>query len=369
MRNNNLMMDEQLQFQEQASRTSEPPVSTEWYQWELETFPSDLPELCEKKAIRMVARVYLPIIVILFCVMGFLGNGILLLVRARYHRVQFLGDILLLHLAISDLLLLLTLPVGVAGMMGTWYLGMTACQILQGFHALTFYSGFLFLMNLTLDRYIAIVWVPIARRMRPTASFWGKLCSGLMWLFSAALAVPNVMYAHVEDYKGFQLCRVTVVRTTVCFVQVGFGFVLPFTIMVICYAAITRTIWSSPYAQSHKALWLILALVLLFLVLQLPYALLTLLDAADLIGQQSSSCTVSLQRDLALLITSGLVFARCCLNPVLHAFLGVWFRKDLQRLSREFGCLEHWACCNDRPRSGSRHASFTTHLEGLSRTP
>ncbi|XP_063158045.1 C-C chemokine receptor type 10 [Candoia aspera] len=371
MMSNDFMMNEESNphLQEQAAWTNEPPVSTEWYQWDFEMFPSNLPELCEKKAIRMVARIYLPVMVVLFCVLGFLGNGILLLVRARYHRVHFLGDILLLHLAISDLLLLLTLPVGVAGMMGTWYLGMTACQALQGFHALTFYSGFLFLMGLTLDRYIAIVWVPLARRLRPTASFWGRLSSGLMWLFSAALAVPNVMYAHVEDYKGFQLCRVTVVRSTVCLVQVGFGFLLPFTIMVICYAAITRTVRSSPYAQSHKALWLILALVLLFLVLQLPYALLNLLDAADLIGQQASSCTVSLQRDLALLITSGLVFARCCLNPVLHTFLGVRFRKDLQRLSREFGCLGHWACYNNRPRSGSRHTSFTTHLEGLSGAP
>uniref|UniRef100_A0A8D2LQG4 C-C motif chemokine receptor 10 n=1 Tax=Varanus komodoensis TaxID=61221 RepID=A0A8D2LQG4_VARKO len=345
------------------------PVSMEWYPWEYDASSPVLPELCEKETIRAVAKVYLPVMAILFCVLGVLGNGVLLLVRVRYHTVQSLGDALLLHLAASDMLLLLTLPVGVAGMVGSWPLGNAACQALQGFHALNFYSSFLFLMGLTIDRYVAIVQAPIAHRLRPAANCWGGLLSGLMWLFSAALALPQFMYAHVEDHEGFQLCRVAVVTVVINVMQIGFGFALPFAVMVACYAAITRTLLASPCAQTHKALQLILALVLLFLALQLPYALLTLLDTADLMSQQAASCKVILQRDLALLITSSLAFARCCLNPVLHTFLGVRFRKDLLQLSRDFGCLGHCLCCSKTTSTRNQQASLTTHLEGISGAP
>ncbi|KAJ7313404.1 hypothetical protein JRQ81_004740 [Phrynocephalus forsythii] len=368
----NLMMVEwDPQNQELTPWTAELDISTEWYPWDYDASPPVLPELCEKDAVRAVAQIYLPITAVLFCVLGVLGNGILLLVRVRYHTVQTLGDILLLNLAISDLLLLLTLPVGVAGMVSSWHLGTAVCQVLQGFHALNFYSGFLFLMGLTLDRYIAIVRAPITYRfLRPAANHWGTLSSWMIWLFSLALALPHFLYAHVEDHGGFQLCRVAIITATVKLIQVALGFVLPFVIMVACYVTIARTLLSSPCAQSRKALWLILALVFLFLALQLPYALLTLLDTADLMSQRASSCKIILHRDLALLITSGFAVARCCLNPILHVFLGVRFRKDIQRLKRDAGWMGCWVCCGEKPRrSRSRQISFSTQSRKNIRNP
>nr|XP_060639143.1 C-C chemokine receptor type 10 [Anolis sagrei ordinatus] len=359
------MAEQDPQLQEQTPWTNELPVSTEWDLWYYDASPPTLPELCEKEAIRVVAHICLPVMAILFCVLGVLGNGILLLVRIRYHTIQTIGDALLLHLAFSDLLLLLTLPLGVVAMVGRWHLGTAACQGLQGLHALNFYSGFLFLTGLTLDRYVAIVRAPIAHRLRLATTCWARLGLGLIWLLSSSLALPHFLYARMEDHEGFQLCRVATVAVAISLVQVALGFVLPFVVMVVSYMAIARTLLSSPCAQSQRALWLILSLVFLFLALQLPYALLTLLDTADLMSQQVSSCKVIFHRDLALLITSGLAFARCCLNPVLHSFLGVRFRKDLRRLSRDIGCLGEWGCCGKKPRRASRQVSLTTHLEGI----
>ncbi|XP_042331802.1 C-C chemokine receptor type 10 [Sceloporus undulatus] len=360
------MVEQEPQLQELTPWTNELSASTDWYQWDYDASPPTLPELCEKGVIRTVAHIYLPVMAVLLCLLGVLGNGILLLVRIRYHTIQSLGDVFLLQLALSDLLLLLTLPVGVAVMVGHWHLGTATCQGLQGLHALNFYNGFLFLTGLTLDRYVAIVRAPVAHRLRSTASCWGKLSSGMIWLFSSALALPHFLYARMEDHEGFQLCRVATVTAAVSLIQVVLGFVLPFAVMVVSYSAIARTLLSSPCTQPHKALQLILALVILFLALQLPYAMLTLLDTADLMSRQASSCKVIFHRDLALLITSALAFARCCLNPVLHTFLGVRFRIDLQRLSRDAGCLGQWGCCSKKQRRTSRQVSLTTHLEGIS---
>ncbi|XP_060111263.1 C-C chemokine receptor type 10 [Heteronotia binoei] len=360
-----------LILQELSPWTDELPSSAEWYLWDYDAKTPALPELCEKETIRAVARVYLPVMAALFCLPGILGNGVLLLIQACYRRSRSLGDILLLHLAASDLLLLLALPVGVAGVVGSWRLGSAACQALQGLHALTCYSGFLFLMGLTVDRYVAIVQAPTAHRLRPTAARWGRLSSVLVWLLSAALALPQFLYARVEEDGGFALCRVAVVTAAVSLVQVGLGFVLPFVVMGVCYAAIAHTLLSSPGVQSQKALQLIFALVLLFIALQLPYALLTVLDTADLMARQSSSCPAILQRELALLLTSGLALARCCLNPVFHAFLGVRFRRDLQQLGKDASCRLHRACCGKRTKKrGVRRASLTTaYLEGTSGAP
>ncbi|XP_015282079.1 PREDICTED: C-C chemokine receptor type 10 [Gekko japonicus] len=365
------MNDQSPQVQELSPWTDELPISTEWYSWDYDAETPALPELCEKEAVRAVARVYLPAMAVLFCLLGVPGNGMLLLIQACYRRGRSLGDTLLLHLAASDLLLLLTLPVGVAGMVGSWPLGSAPCQALQGLHALTSYSGFLFLMGLTVDRYVAIAQAPTAHRLRPVAARWAGPSAGLVWLLSAALALPQFLYARVEDHGGFPLCRVAVVTAAVSLAQVGLGFVLPLVLMGACYAAIARTLLSSPCAQSQKALQLILALVLLFVVLQLPHALLTVLDTADLLGRRSSNCPAVLRRDLALLITSGLALARCCLNPVFHAFLGVRFRRDLQQLGKDAGCRLQGACCGRRAkRRGSRQASLTTaYLEGTSGAP
>lgn len=350
-------------------QAEELPISTAWYPWDYDAQTPALPELCEKETLRAVARVYLPTVASLLCLLGLLGNGLLLLTQAcSRHRSRSLGDTLLQHLAASDLLLLLTLPVGLAGVGGSWHLGSAACQALQGLHALTSYSGFLFLMGLTVDRYVAIVQAPTALRLRPTAARWGRLSAGLAWLLSAALALPQFLHAQVEeDQGGLLVCRVAVVTAAVSLAQVGLGFVLPLVLMGACYAAIALTLLSSPGVQSQKALQLVFALVLLFVVLQLPYALLTVLEAADLLGQPSFSCSAALQRELALLLTSGLALARCCLNPVFHAFLGVRFRRDLQQL----GCRLQGACAGQRTRRrGSRQASLTTaYLEGTLEAP
>ncbi|XP_021564989.1 C-C chemokine receptor type 10-like, partial [Carlito syrichta] len=82
----------------------------------------------------------------------------------------------------------------------------------------------------------------------------------------------------------------------------------------------------------------VVGLVAAFVVLQLPYSLALLLDTADLLAARERSCTASKRKDVALLVTSGLALARCGLNPVLYAFLGLRFRQDLRRLLRAGGC-------------------------------
>ncbi|KAB0397705.1 hypothetical protein E2I00_019154, partial [Balaenoptera physalus] len=76
------------------------------------------------------------------------------------------------------------------------------------------------------------------------------------------------------------------------------------------------------------------------------------------------SCPASKRKDLALLVTGGLALARCGLNPVLYAFLGLRFRQDLRRLLRGRGCSpgpHHRGRCPRRPRLSSCSAPTETN--------
>lgn len=322
--------------------------TTDFYPWEsgYSGEASMLPELCEKQEIRAIARIFQPVVYLLLSLLGIVGNGLVLLTLTLYRRAHTVTDVCILHLALSDLLLLLTLPFAITNTLDGWSPGTATCKALQGLYALNFYSGFLFLTCISMDRYVAIVQVPTACRLRPRARRHGWLAAGLAWLLAMLLALPQFIYSQAEQHQDIWLCRVAfprlvsqAARGVTNLVQVVLGFTMPFVVMAICYAAVARTLLAARGAQPHRALRVLLALVLVFVALQLPHSLMVLLDAAELLASWEMSCAQSRRKDLALLVTGGLAYLRCCLNPVLYVFLGQRFRRELWKLASDAGCV------------------------------
>ncbi|NWV72925.1 CCR10 protein, partial [Dasyornis broadbenti] len=323
-------------------------ATTDFYPWEDVYLgeASMLPELCEKHEVQGFARTFQPAIYLLFSLLGTVGNGLVLLTHTRYRQAHSVTDVCLMHLALSDLLLLLTLPFAITDTLQGWSPGTATCKALQGLYALNFYSGFFFLTCISVDRYVAIVRVPAACRLRPRARRHGWLMAGLAWLLAMLLALPQFIYSQAQQHQDLRLCRVVfprvisrAARGATNLVQVVLGFVVPFLVMATCYAAVARTLLVARGAQPHRALRMLLALVLVFVVLQLPHSLMVVLDAAELLTSWEMSCAQSRQKDLALLVTGGLAYLRCCLNPLLYTFLGQRFRRELWLLASDAGCV------------------------------
>ncbi|XP_038018987.1 C-C chemokine receptor type 10 isoform X2 [Motacilla alba alba] len=334
-------------------------ATTDFYPWEDEYLSeaSMLPELCEKQAVQGFARTFQPAVYLLFSLLGTVGNGLVLLTHTRYRQAHSVTDVCLLHLALSDLLLLLTLPFAISDTLQGWSPGTAACKALQGLYALNFYSGFLFLTGISVDRYVAIVRVPVACRLRPRARRLGWLTAGLAWLLATLLALPQFIYGQAEQHQDLRLCRVVfprvvsrAARGATNVLQVLLGFAVPCLVMTSCYAAVARTLLAARGAQPHRALRVLLALVLVFVALQLPHSVMVLLDAAELLASWEMSCAQSRRKDLALLVTGGLAYLRCCLNPLLYAFLGQRFRRELRLLASDAGCVG-----SPDPRRSGRH--------------
>lgn len=264
----------------------------------------------------------------------------------------------------------MTLPFAAAGALQGWSLGSVTCRAISGLYSASFHAGFLFLACISADRYVAIARA-LPAGPRPSTPGRAHLVSVIMWLLSLLLALPALLFSQDGQREGQRRCRLIfpegltqTVKGASAVAQVVLGFALPLSVMAACYALLGRTLLAARGPERRRALRVVVALVAAFVLLQLPYSLALLLDTADLLAARERSCPASKRKDLALLVTGGLALARCGLNPVLYAFLGLRFRQDLRRLLRSGGCSpgpHPRSRCPRRPRLSSCSAPTETH--------
>ncbi|XP_069763269.1 C-C chemokine receptor type 7 isoform X2 [Narcine bancroftii] len=297
---------------------------------------------CEKKDVRLFLRAFLPAVYAVVCLLGLLGNGLLVLTYLCYKRLRTMTDVYLLNLALADLLFLLTLPFWATSVVHQWLFGRLLCKAVHGVYRLSFFSGMLLLMCISIDRYFSIVQAASAHRHRSRAVHCSKWVAVSVWLISAAFSVPDVLYSDEWGGSGTtQHCRLQQGMQSLIYtasVQLSFGFFLPLIVMVYCYCVVARTLLARTF-EKNKAIKVVSAVVLVFLLFQLPYNSMLLLDTIGDANATVTDCSLNKRMALALDITKSLAYVRCCLNPLLYAFIGVKFRNDLRRLLKDMGCM------------------------------
>ncbi|KFO33258.1 Putative C-C chemokine receptor type 3 [Fukomys damarensis] len=244
-------------------------------------------------------------------------------------------NIYLLNLAISDLLLLLTLPFWIHYVVWkTWVFGHFMCKLISGFYYVGLYSEIFFIILLTVDRYLAIVHAVFALRAR-TVTF-GVITSVITWGLAGLAALPEFIFHRIqgdleelfcspaypegeEDYwKLFQALRMNVV-----------GLALPLLLMAVCYTGIIKTLMRCPNKKKYKAIRLIFVIMVVFFVFWTPYNLVLLLSAFQ-VTLLDTDCEKSKQLDVAMQVTEVIAHTHCCVNPVIYAFVGERFQKYLR---------------------------------------
>ncbi|XP_054449634.1 C-C chemokine receptor type 10 [Pteronotus mesoamericanus] len=358
---------------------TEPAEQVSWgpYSWDYEEAYSaePLPELCHKADVQAFGRAFQSSVSLTVAALGLAGNGLVLATHLAARRATHSPTSAhLLQLALADLLLVLTLPFAAAGILQGWGLGSVACRAISGLYSASFYAGCLFLACISADRYVAITRV-LPAGARPSGPGRARLVSVVVWLLSLLLALPALLFSQDGQWEGQRRCRLIfpegltpTVKGASAVAQVVLGFVLPLGVMAACYALLGRTLLAARGPERRRALRVVVALVAAFVVLQLPYSLALLLDTVDLLAARERSCPASKRKDLALLVTGGLALARCGLNPVLYAFLGLRFRQDLQRLLRGGSCSSAphpRGRCPRRPRLPSSSAPTETRSVSL----
>ncbi|XP_024419889.3 C-X-C chemokine receptor type 1 [Desmodus rotundus] len=283
------------------------------------------------------------VIYALVFLLSLLGNSLVMLVILYSRISRSVTDVYLLNLALADLLFALTLPIWAASKAKGWIFGTPLCKVVSLLKEVNFYSGILLLACISVDRYLAIVH---ATRTLTQKRHWVKfICLGI-WILSLILSLPLFIFR--EAYQP-------PLSSPVCYEQLGvnttkwrmvmrvlpqtFGFLVPLLVMLFCYGFTLRTLFQAHMGQKHRAMRVIFAVVLVFLLCWLPYNLVLVTDTLMRLRVIEETCQRRNDIGRALDATEILGFFHSCLNPFIYVFIGQKFRHGLLRIMATHGLI------------------------------
>lgn len=308
----------------------------------------DYHTVCDKETVRSFGSVFLPIIYSVALVVGLAGNTLVMVVYTSRLRLRTLTDVCILNLAISDLLLLFTLPFWAVDAVHGWRLGSVACKITSFIYSTNFSCGMLLLACISVDRYKAVAQVTRGRAglSSHVRKQWVFVCVAL-WAIALFLSVPELVFCTVKHSHHRTSCTamypVSMARAAKAaleMLEVILRFVVPFVVMVVCYSWVGWTLSRGAGVRAQKkwrAVRVLLAVVAVFVLTQLPYTVVKLCRTVDIIYLLVTDCETSKSLDHALQVTESLALAHACINPLLYAFMGSSFRVHILKAAKHLG--------------------------------
>ncbi|NXY92658.1 CXCR1 protein, partial [Alcedo cyanopectus] len=287
------------------------------------------------------------LLVVTYClvfIFSVVGNGLVVLVVTSNHTNRSVTDVYLLNLSVADLLFALTLPLWAAYQVHGWIFGTVMCKAISVLQEANFYSGILLLACISVDRYLAIVH---ATRPATEKRHWVKfVCLGI-WIFSVLLSLPMLLFreAFVSGNNG-TVCYERIAhentskwRVVLRVLPQTFGFVLPVLVMLFCYGVTIITLLQTKNAQKQRAMKVILAVVVVFLICWMPYNITLVSDTLMRTHAITETCERRDMIDAALSVTQVLGFSHSCINPIIYAFIGQKFRNSFLKILAQRGLI------------------------------
>lgn len=131
-------------------------------------------------------------------------NAASLWILIRRHRLKSPSAVFMINLALSDLLLALSLPMRVYfHATGTWPLGVPACISITMLFRNNIRASAIFITFIGVDRLLAVVFPLRSRHLRTTTNTW-RAC-GLVWISLLTVNIPET----IELSKNMYSCNVT----------------------------------------------------------------------------------------------------------------------------------------------------------------
>lgn len=281
-------------------------------------------------------KFFLPSMYLVVFVCGLLGNSLVLVVHIFYQKLRSLTDVFLMNLPLADLVFVCTLPFWAYASIHEWVFGNVLCKTLLGIYTLNFYTSMLILTCITADRFVAVVRATKAYNQQARRMAWGKAMCLVIWVISLLVSLPQIIYGNVRSLDklicGYHDEEIT---TVVLATQMTLGFFLPLLAMAVCYSVIIKTLLRARGFRKHKSLKIIFLVVAVFLLTQTPFNLVKLLRSTSWEYHTMTSF------HYATVVTEAIAYLRACLNPVLYAFVGLKFRRNVWKLMKDIGCLPY----------------------------
>ncbi|XP_073401473.1 C-X-C chemokine receptor type 2-like [Dendrobates tinctorius] len=272
-----------------------------------------------------------------------IGNSLVILVICYNKTKKSSTDIYLLNLAVADLLFSLTLPFWATYKVKEWVFGTVMCKIISVLQEVNFYSGIFLLACISVDRYLAIVH---ATEFFTNKKYGVTFSIITIWIISIGISIPTIWFRDVFlPPKGVIVCHENLGPETsdwMINIRIGrhvMGFFIPLLIMLFCYGFVIKTLIRTKNSQKHRAMKVILAVFLVFLICWLPHNITVMVDSLMRRGHVNDTCSRRDQLDTALHITEVLGYTHSCINPILYAFIGHKFRHSFLTILANKGII------------------------------
>ncbi|XP_051253246.1 lysophosphatidic acid receptor 6-like [Dicentrarchus labrax] len=265
-------------------------------------------------------------------------NAVALWILVRRHSLQSPSAVFMVNLAISDLLLVISLPMRVYFFAtGTWALGPMACIWFTMLFRNNIRSSSIFITFICMDRLLAVVFPLRSRHLRTSSNAWKA--AALVWLCVVVVNIPeSINFSKRLQNLTESGCNATCFKlpddssdhsSLIQYFQPVLVFTM-LTINVVCTALVFWTL-SKRLSDSAKVnnkvnVMLIFVLnLLMFTVFFFPLSLSVLID-----WQQ------------AIIPLTCLASVNCCLDPLLYyfSFDGFWKKKeDVDNHARDYSMI------------------------------
>ncbi|XP_075922658.1 delta-type opioid receptor isoform X2 [Petromyzon marinus] len=319
----------------------------------------------------LVVAVVITALYSIVCVVGLVGNILVMYVIVRYTKMKTATNTYIFNLALADTLVTTTLPFQSADyLMGSWPFGEVICKVVMSIDYYNMFTSIFTLTIMSVDRYIAVCHPVKALDFRTPSK--AKLINICIWILSSAIGIPVIVMGTAKKEEGIIECILDFPHPAVKWENLLkicvfiFAFILPVLIIVVCYSLMVLRLRTVRLLSGSKEkdrnlrriTRMVLIVVAIFVICWTPIHLFVIIKSRVSI---SDTPTVS----AAWYICVALGYTNSCLNPVLYAFLDenfkrcfkefcfpAAFRRDLQGSSRVGG----------RPNRGQTSAAFS-HTE------
>ncbi|XP_010889520.2 leukotriene B4 receptor 1 [Esox lucius] len=297
------------------------------------------------------------------------GNLLVIWTILRHLKKCSHTVVLILHLAVADLLVLITLPVWIYSLARSWVFGEAFCKATVYVVYSCMYGSVFLITLMSVERVVAVRHPFASVKWRKKGSLNKVLL--ILWAMALLFSVPVIPTQVVLGDPGEEQCLYrnytsNVEEAGIVLLETMVGFVGPFFILVVSYSCLCSRIAQMNFKSKRKSTGLIASVVVVFALCWMPHHVGNMLSLIILAIQEyhhEAADRLESFKATMTFIAGALAFISSSVNPLLYVFAARSFRSSL----RETGIQKLFRhISSTAPGEGTKELYFMTKKQSSS---
>ncbi|XP_026793287.1 leukotriene B4 receptor 1 [Pangasianodon hypophthalmus] len=266
-------------------------------------------------------------------VVGTPGNLLVMWTIMRHVKQRSHTLLLIMHLAVADMLVVVTLPLWIYSLAWSWVFGEAACKAMVYVIYACMYASVFLITIMSVERYLSVRY-PFKMLHWKNSNAMNLILAG-GWTLALLLGLPAFLTQSLnESMDGVQHCffsefgSVALEVFCAC-LETLIGFVIPFLTLAVCYVQVAAQLRQMHKKNKQKSAFLVSGVVVAFALCWLPHHVMNVINVAQLLGAHSEK--LAEVSEAAVFISGALTFISSSVNPMLYAFAARNFQGSLRK--------------------------------------